>query len=107
MTDADTLAQDMVNAILDDLQTCGQSPAEVLLLVNGFGGTPLMELYVMYHAARAQLAAREVGVIRSLVGNYVTSLDMAGCSLTVTGLDGEMTALWDAPVHTPALRWRM
>ena len=105
MTDADTLAQDMVAAIVDDLQASGQDAAEVLLLVNGFGGTPLMELYVMYHAARAQLAARNVRVIRSLVGNYVTSLDMAGCSLTVTALDGEMVPLWDAPVHTPALRW--
>jgi dihydroxyacetone kinase-like protein len=105
MTDADTLAQDMVTAILDDLQTSGQDTAEVLLLVNGFGGTPLMELYVMYHAARARLAARNVRVIRSLVGSYVTSLDMAGCSLTVTGMDGEMAALWDAPVQTPALRW--
>jgi dihydroxyacetone kinase-like protein len=105
MTDADTLAQDMVTAILDDLQTSGQDKAEVLLLVNGFGGTPLMELYVMYHAARARLAARNVRVIRSLVGSYVTSLDMAGCSLTVTGMDGEMAALWDAPVQTPALRW--
>ena len=105
MTDADTLAQDMVAAIVDDLQASGQDAAEVLLLVNGFGGTPLMELYVMYHAARAQLAARNVRVIRSLVGNYVTSLDMAGCSLTVTALDGEMVPLWDAPVRTPALRW--
>ena len=105
MTDANTLAQDMVNAILDDLTTSGEARPEVLLLVNGFGGTPLMELYVMYHAARAQLAAREVRVVRSLVGNYVTSLDMAGCSLTVTGLDGELAALWDAPVHTPGLRW--
>jgi dihydroxyacetone kinase-like protein len=107
MTDADTLAQEMVTAILDDLRNSEQNTDDVLLLVNGFGGTPLMELYVMYHAARARLVARGARVIRSLVGNYVTSLDMAGCSLTVTGLDGEMTALWDAPVHTPALRWRM
>ncbi len=64
-----------------------------------------MELYVMYHAARARLEARGVTVVRSLVGNYVTSLDMAGCSLTVTALDTEMAALWDATVHTPALRW--
>jgi dihydroxyacetone kinase-like protein len=105
ITTADALAQDMVTAIIDDLQTSGQAKPEVLLLVNGFGGTPLMELYVMYHAARTQLAAQGVRVIRSLVGNYVTSLDMAGCSLTVTGLDAETAALWDAPVHTPALRW--
>jgi dihydroxyacetone kinase-like protein len=105
MTDANTLARDMATAILDDLQVSGQGAEEVLLLVNGFGATPLMELYVMYHAARAELQARGVRVIRSLVGDYVTSLDMAGCSLTVTALDAEMTALWDAPVHTPALRW--
>ncbi|WP_419758516.1 dihydroxyacetone kinase subunit DhaK [Acidisoma sp.] len=107
MAGADTLAHDMVDAVLDDLTRSGEAKPEVLLLVNGFGGTPLMELYVMYHAARARLAAREVRVVRSLVGNYVTSLDMAGCSLTVTGLDDEMAALWDAPVHTPALRWRV
>jgi dihydroxyacetone kinase-like protein len=102
MTDADTLARDMVAAIVDDL---GATSGEVLLLVNGFGGTPLMELYVMYHAARARIEARGLRVIRSLVGNYVTALDMAGCSLTVSRLDAEMVALWDAPVQTPALRW--
>jgi dihydroxyacetone kinase-like protein len=107
MTDANKLAKDMVTAILDDLQTSGQDTSEVLLLVNGFGGTPLMELYVMYQAARASIEARGLKVTRSLVGNYVTALDMAGCSLTVSALDGEMTALWDAPVHTPALRWRL
>ena len=107
MTDANKLAKDMVTAILDDLQTSGQDTSEVLLLVNGFGGTPLMELYVMYQAARASIEARGPKVTRSLVGNYVTALDMAGCSLTVSALDGEMTALWDAPVHTPALRWRL
>ena len=77
----------------------------MLLLVNGFGATPLMELYVMFHAARRELERRGAKVARSLVGNYVTSLDMAGCSLTVTCLDAELSALWDAPVHTPALRW--
>jgi dihydroxyacetone kinase-like protein len=104
MTDADTLAQDMVSAILDDLQASQQAKA-VLLLVNGFGGTPLMELYVIYHAARARIEARGLAVTHSLVGNYVTALDMAGCSITVCALDRETAALWDAPVHTPALRW--
>ena len=101
--DADTLAGDMVAAIVDDLGPA--TSREVLLLVNGFGGTPLMELYVMYHAARTRLQERGFAVIRSLVGNYVTSLDMAGCSLTVTALDREMATFWDASVHTPALRW--
>jgi dihydroxyacetone kinase-like protein len=102
ITDADTLARDMVAAIVDDL---GADSGDVLLLVNGFGGTPLMELYVMYHAARTRIEARGLRVIRSLVGNYVTALDMAGCSLTVSRLDAETAALWDAPVHTPGLRW--
>jgi dihydroxyacetone kinase-like protein len=76
-----------------------------LLLVNGFGGTPLMERYLMYHAALQRCRDRGLEVVRSLVGNYTTSLEMAGCSLTLTRLDDEMIALWDAPVHTTALRW--
>lgn len=102
---ADAIAEEMIVAILADLETAKSSP--VLLFVNGFGGTPAMELYLMYHAAEAALARRGVKIARSLVGSYVTSLDMAGCSLTVTALDAEMTALWDAPVHTPGLRWGM
>jgi dihydroxyacetone kinase-like protein len=78
---------------------------EVLLHVNGFGGTPLMELYLLYHCAAARLRAHGLSPVRSLVGNYTTSLEMAGASLTVTLLDDEMKTLWDAPVHTPALRW--
>ena len=100
----------MIAAILDDLGDAAHGAAgqgEVLLLVNGFGGTPLLELYVMYHAARARLEARGLSVIRSLVGNYVTSLDMAGCSLTVCAMDSDMIGLWDAPVHTAGLRWGM
>jgi dihydroxyacetone kinase-like protein len=65
-----------------------------------------MELYLMYQAARQQCAARGLEIARSLVGNYTTSLEMAGCSLTLTRLDDELIRLWDAPVHTPALRWR-
>jgi dihydroxyacetone kinase-like protein len=100
---ADAIADEMVAAIVSDLGV--DAGAEVLLLVNGFGGTPLIELYLMFNAARAKLESRGLAVARSLVGNYVTSLDMAGCSLTATVLDAELTALWDAPVHTPALRW--
>lgn len=99
---ADDLAAGMIGAILADFPA---RPPEVLLLVNGFGATPLMELYVMFHAARQELARQGVRVVRSLVGNYVTSLDMAGCSLTVTAMEEGLCALWDAPVHTPALRW--
>jgi dihydroxyacetone kinase-like protein len=102
---ADEIAAEMVEAILGDLDV---SPGdEAILLVNGFGGTPAMELYIMYNAARRLLEKAGVRVARSLVGNYVTSLEMAGCSVTVTLLDAELTRLWDAPVHTAGLRWGM
>jgi dihydroxyacetone kinase-like protein len=64
-----------------------------------------MELYLMYHAAAQRCRERGLQVARSLVGNYTTSLEMAGCSLTLTRLDDEMIGLWDAPVHTAGLRW--
>jgi dihydroxyacetone kinase-like protein len=98
---ADAIADEMVTAISADLGR----PGDALLFVNGFGGTPLMELYLMYNSARAQLEKRGFRIGRSLVGNYVTSLEMAGCSITVAMLDEEIAALWDAPVHTAALRW--
>ena len=100
---ADAIAEEMVNAITGDLAPA--SGSEVLLLVNGFGATPSMELYLMYGSARRLLEAKGLKVARSLVGNYCTSLDMAGCSLTVTALDAELLGLWDAPVQTAALRW--
>jgi dihydroxyacetone kinase-like protein len=100
---ADEIAAEMMTAITGDLGA--KAGSDVLLLVNGYGGTPAMELYVMYDAARRQLAAKGLKATRSLVGNYCTSLEMAGCSLTVTALDAELTRLWDAPVHTAALRW--
>ncbi|MBI3527875.1 MAG: dihydroxyacetone kinase subunit DhaK [Betaproteobacteria bacterium] len=100
---ADAIVQEMVDAILGDLGAAAHG--EAILLVNGFGGTPLMELYIMYHAAHGLLAKAGVRVARSLVGNYVTSLEMAGGSVTVTMLDTELKRLWDAPVHTAALRW--
>jgi phosphoenolpyruvate---glycerone phosphotransferase subunit DhaK len=99
----DAIVQEMVEAILGDLGAGARG--EAILLVNGFGGTPLMELYVMYHAAHRLLEKAGVRVTRSLVGNYVTSLDMAGGSVTVTMIDAELKRLWDAPVHTAALRW--
>ncbi len=103
MKSADAIAQEICAAILGDLGGRARGPA--LLFVNGFGGTPLMELYLMYNSARAIFDKSGVTVTRSLVGSYVTSLDMAGCSITLTMLDGETTSLWDAPVHTAALRW--
>jgi phosphoenolpyruvate---glycerone phosphotransferase subunit DhaK len=102
---ADAITHEMMGAIVGDLPAA--KTGRVLLFVNGFGGTPLMELYLMYHAAAAELSRQGVKVDRSLVGSYVTSLDMAGCSLTVTALDDEITKYWDAPVHTAALRWGM
>ena len=73
--------------------------------MNGFGATPSMELYLVFNAAARLLADRRIKVVRSLVGSYITSLDMAGCSITLTALEDEFTTLWDAPVHTAALRW--
>ncbi|RWA77738.1 dihydroxyacetone kinase subunit DhaK [Mesorhizobium sp.] len=102
---ADAIAEEVCAAILGDLGGRAKGPA--LLFVNGFGGTPSMELYLMYNSARKIFERSGVRVIRSLVGSYVTSLDMAGCSITLTMLDNEMTVLWDAPVHTAALRWGM
>jgi dihydroxyacetone kinase-like protein len=100
---ADAIAEEICAAILGDLGDRAKGPA--LLFINGFGGTPLMELYLMYNSARNIFENNGVTVTRSLVGSYVTSLDMAGCSITLTMLDDETTALWDAPVHTAALRW--
>ncbi len=105
LASADEIATEIVRALVDDLGA--KAGREVLLLVNGFGGTPLLELYLMYDAANRQLARHGLKVSRSLVGNYVTSLDMAGCSITVTLLDNGIVPLWDASVHTAALRWGM
>ncbi|WP_192363158.1 dihydroxyacetone kinase subunit DhaK [Mesorhizobium mediterraneum] len=99
---ADAIAEEICAAISGDLGDRAKGPA--LLFVNGFGGTPLMELYLMYNSARKIFEKNGVTVTRSLVGSYVTSLDMAGCSITLTMLDDETIALWDAPVHTAALR---
>jgi len=103
LKNADAIAEEICAAISGDFGGRAKGPA--LLFVNGFGGTPLMELYLMYNSARKIFERRGVTVTRSLVGSYVTSLDMAGCSITLTMLDDEMTTLWDAPVHTAALRW--
>jgi len=78
---------------------------DVLVMVNGLGGTPLIELYIVFAAVADWLAAHGVTIARSLVGNYVTSLEMAGCSITVCRLTPALTDLWDAAVDTPALRW--
>lgn len=100
-------ADDIVRLLLDAILTA-LKPARggrVLLHVNGFGGTTLLELYLLHGAAHAQLVAAGLTPVRSLVGNYTTSLEMAGASLTVTVLDDELLALWDAPVETAVLHW--
>jgi dihydroxyacetone kinase-like protein len=101
---ARTIAEQMAAAIGSDF---GTRRGTCLLLVNGFGGTPAIELYLMYDNLRTAFEKQGFSIARSLVGSYVTSLEMAGCSATVTLLDDELTGLWDAPVHTAALRWRM
>jgi phosphoenolpyruvate---glycerone phosphotransferase subunit DhaK len=100
---ADAIAGEILSAILKDLSP--PSGSECLLLVNGMGGTPAMELYLMVNAAKRLLDAAALRTVRFLTGAYVTSLEMAGCSITVTLLDDELMRLWDAPVHTAALRW--
>ena len=102
---ADETADLLLEPVLTDLGDIAGK--DVLLLVNGMGATPSLELYVLYGAARRRLEERGVTVSRSLVGSYVTSLDMAGASISVMPLDEELTALWDAPAHTVALRQGM
>ena len=97
------VASQMATPILDDLGL--ESGSRVLAFVNGLGGTPAIELYVLYGELSKMLADRGIEVGRSLVGSYITSLEMAGASFTLLELDSELEALWDAPVHTPALRW--
>jgi dihydroxyacetone kinase-like protein len=101
MMTAGEIADFAVEALLDDLHPDGP----VLALVNGMGGTPLLELYGFNAEVQRVLGRRGVPVARTLVGNYVTSLDMAGASVTLCQVDEELLGLWDAPVRTPGLRW--
>jgi dihydroxyacetone kinase-like protein len=100
---AEEITQTLLGAVVDDLPF--RSGDRTLLFVNGMGGTPLVEFYLVFGIASRLLAERTIDVSRSLVGNYITSLEMAGMSLTLLRLDDELQALWDAPVHTAALRW--
>jgi dihydroxyacetone kinase-like protein len=100
---ADAIVDRLLSPVLEDLPF--SSGDRVLLFVNGMGGTPLIELYVAYAHAEQVLADRGISVARRLVGNYITSLEMQGMSVTLLRLDDDMVELWDAPVHTPALRW--
>jgi len=103
LASADAIAAELLDAIVKDLEPSKGS--EVLLLVNGFGATPLIELYLMVNSAKRILDSAGIKASRFLTGSYVTSLDMAGVSITVSVLDSEAKKLWDAPVHTEALRW--
>ncbi|HCX85161.1 MAG TPA: dihydroxyacetone kinase subunit DhaK [Micrococcales bacterium] len=105
LASADEITDLLLDPVVEDLGLSGGE--NVLLLVNGMGGTPASELSIVYRHARKQLEARGVTVARSLVGNYVTSLEMQGASVTVLVLDDELTALYDAPVRTAALRWEL
>jgi dihydroxyacetone kinase-like protein len=100
---ADAIVDRILAPIVDDIPFV--SGDEVLLLVNGMGGTPQLELYIVFRRAAEVLAGKGIVVTRTLVGNYTTSLEMQGTSITVLKLDDELRALWDAPVHTAVLRW--
>ncbi|MDJ0322604.1 dihydroxyacetone kinase subunit DhaK [Cryobacterium sp. PH31-AA6] len=100
---ADAIVDRMLGPILDDIPFA--SGDKVLLFVNGMGGTPQIELYIVFRRAAEVLAERGIEVSRTLVGNFTTSLEMQGMSITVLKLDDELTTLWDAPVQTAALRW--
>lgn len=102
---ADEITDMLLDAVVEDLGVAAGE--DVMLFVNGMGGTPTSELYIVYGHARQRLEAMGVNVTRSLVGNYVTSLEMQGASVTVLRLDEQLTQLWDAPVGTAALRWGM
>jgi phosphoenolpyruvate---glycerone phosphotransferase subunit DhaK len=100
---AHQIVERLATAIVEDLPY--DSGDEVLAFVNGMGGTPLVELYVVYRELHNFLKDRGIAIKRNLIGSYITSLEMAGCSITLLKLDDELTRLWDAPVDTPALRW--
>ncbi len=102
---ADEVVEMLMEPIISDLPF--KDGDEVLLFVNGMGGTPLIELYVIYNKAYSMATGRGLKVTRNLIGSYITSLDMAGCSITLLKLDDEFTRFWDAPVRTAALRWGM
>lgn len=103
LTDAKTIVDDLAQTIHADLNPQAKQPA--LLHINGFGGTPAVELYLIYDLAYKFWQQRGINICRSLVGNYTTSLDMAGCSITLSLMDDALLELWDAPVHTANLRW--
>jgi dihydroxyacetone kinase-like protein len=93
----------MAEAVINDLPF--KSGDQVIAMVNGMGGTPLIELYLVYNELNKICEGKGITIARRLVGNFITSLEMAGCSITLVKADDELLELWDAPVHTPGLRW--
>jgi dihydroxyacetone kinase-like protein len=102
---ADEITTMLAEAVIGDLPF--KSGDKVIAMVNGMGGTPAIELYVVYNKLHQICQGKGVTIARNLVGNYITSLDMAGCSITLLKADAELLKLWDAPVKTPGLRWGM
>lgn len=100
---ADEVVEMLMEPIITDIPY--KPGDEVLMFVNGMGGTPLIELYILYRKAHEIASKHGLKVVRNLVGPYITSLEMAGTSITLLKLDDDMKKLWDAPVKTPALRW--
>ncbi|CAB3802558.1 dihydroxyacetone kinase subunit DhaK [Pararobbsia alpina] len=105
MAPADAIAGELLEAIIDDLKP--GAGAELLVLVNGLGGTPLSELYLLFNSTRLWLQRRDLRIARAQVGSLTTSLEMAGASITLCTIDEEMARHWDSPVLTPSLRWGM
>ncbi len=103
LVSADEIVDRLARPVMEDLGL--KRGDQVIVMTNGMGSTPLIELYVAHRHVAQLLSGSGVTIVRSLVGNYITSLDMDGCSLTVLRADDELLGLWDAPVHTPALRW--
>ena len=97
------IVETLATAVVEDLPF--KRGDSVLAFVNGMGGTPLIELYVVFNELNEFLSGRGIKIARNLIGSYITSLEMAGCSITLLRLDDELTKLWDAPVNTPGLRW--
>jgi dihydroxyacetone kinase-like protein len=100
---ADDITDMLAGVILDDLPFVAGD--RVVVMVNGMGGTPLIELYIVFRHLAAVCDQAAITIERNLIGNYITSLEMAGCSITLLKADDELLRLWDAPVQTPALRW--
>ncbi len=103
LASADEITEMLTMPVVEDLGL--KQGDHVIAMVNGMGGTPLIELYIIYRKLDEILKGMGVGIARKLIGNYITSLEMAGCSITLVKADDEMIKLWDAPVHTAGLRW--